>query len=218
MIHKLVFILAVAALPPSILRAQTYEVAPTFAFQKMGSVLLGSTSGTDAKDDDSRFKNGAGAGLRLTWNTRGYYGMELAYSYNRLLFETKVRPEGASEIVRSDRIKMQQLSYNFLCYFMPAGERWRPFVTGGLQAYRYGAPRIPEWPGGGSTNIGGNYGGGIKLKLMSHVLVRLDVRQFIGGKPYKQLTFVQPSSVSQSSSSGGALHQLEGSVGIGFTF
>jgi hypothetical protein len=110
-----------------------------------------------------------------------------------------------------DRVAVHMAAYNFLIYFMPRGERWRPFVTGGIQAYDYQSPNIANWPPGKTKQYGGNWGGGLKLALFPHALVRLDFRDYIGGKPY-DLTFEDPNQ------SGGIVHQLEGTVGFGITF
>ena len=37
--------------------------------------------------------------------------------------------------------------------------------------------------GGGSNKIGYNYGGGVKVRI-SRILIRLDVRQYVQGKPF----------------------------------
>ena len=50
------------------------------------------------------------------------------------------------------------------------------------------------------------------LPLFPHVQARLDVRDYLGGKPYTQLSF---SDVQQAS---GLMRILEGSAGIGITF
>jgi len=96
---------------------------------------------------------------------------------------------------------------------MPRGERWRPFVTGGAQAYRWGAPHFSAWPGGGSKNYGLNFGGGLKIKLLPHTLARLDFRDYIGGRPY-----VGQLSLAAGSLGGGHTRLLEASAGFGVTF
>jgi hypothetical protein len=200
--------------------AQKYEISPLAVYQRMSRASLGSISGNGPKDDDTRFKNGYGYGVRFTLNTRGYYGHEFGYILGRPAIETKLRLDAASDAVtlRQEKIKLQTLSYNFLIYFMPAGERWRPYITGGVQGQQFGAPKFTEWPTtSGSRTVGGNYGGGLKLKLFSHALVRFDVRHYIGGKPY-DLTFQEPKTTGQLPASGGLIRQLEGTVGFGITF
>ena len=81
-------------------------------------------------------------------------------------------------------VNIEQAFYNFLIYMMPKGERWRPYITGGLQAVKSGNPKIDGWTGIATRNYGFNYGGGIKFKLQKHILVRLDLRDYFTGRPY----------------------------------
>ena len=113
--------------------------------------------------------------------------------------------------VLEDRVVIRQAYYNFLMYFMPKGERWRPFMTGGIHVTEYGAPGFEDWPTGKSRNWGFNYGGGIKLRLFPHALVRLDVRDYIGGKPYD----LESEDMMKF---GGRLRMFEASAGIVITF
>jgi hypothetical protein len=194
--------------------AQTYEISVSAGYPRLSSAPLGSLSQEGAKDNDTKLKGLQSYSARLTRNTRGYYGHELGFSYSRARLETTLRTtQGGKTVttVAQDRIDIRQAHYNFLMYFMPKGERWRPFMTGGGQVQEYGAPGIPEWGTGKSRRFGANYGGGIKLMLFKHALLRLDVREYIGGKPY-DLTFEDPMKT------GGLYRQLEASFGISIAF
>jgi hypothetical protein len=202
-------------------KPRTFEFSLFGAYPRWGSALLGSINEEDPKDNDTKLKGEYGYGARFTINTPGYYGHEFEYMQQRATFQTEFRGtvDGAAVTKQlQDKITIQQASYNFLIYFMPNGEFWRPYVTGGVQAYRFGAPHFPEWPGGGSRNFGANWGGGLKLKL-GRAIVRLDFRDYIGGKPY-HLTFKQPSASDfrVSDNSSGSIHVRQASVGLGFTF
>ncbi len=200
-------------------KKQTFEFSLIGGYPKWGGALLGSINESDPKDNDTKLKCEYSYGARLTINTPGYYGHELAYTQQRATFQTQYRTTVNDVAVSKqleDRISIQQASYNFLIYFMPNGEFFRPFVTAGLQAYQFGAPRFAEWPGGGSRNYGANWGGGVKLKL-GRALVRFDFRDYIGGKPYK-LMFQEPTALQTKDNSGGSIHLREASVGLGFTF
>ncbi len=193
-------------------RAQKYEISPVFSYVHIGRPALGSISPNDPQDNDSRFTNSPGYGVRLTWNTWQYYGNEIGYLRLAPIFRTIVRDDAnPNGVLLEDKVKVHLLFYNFMIYFMPRNERWRPFVTGGLQAYQYGRPHFPDFPEGKTRHFGGNWGGGIKIRLASHAQARVDFRDYIGGKPY-DLTF------ATASKSGGIMHMLEGSVGIGLTF
>lgn len=196
--------------------AQTFEFSVLGGYPRISGRPLGSVSPEDQQDNDTKLKGKYSYGGVFTFNTRGYYGHEIGYLFNRAEMTSIVRstPEGATEqqvVTRKKQIPVHMGFYNFLIYFMPNGERWRPYITGGLQLYQYGNPHFPDWEEGGSRNYGANWGGGLKLKLASHALMRFDVRDYIGGKPWK-LSFVDPAD------EGGRIHQIEATVGFGITF
>jgi hypothetical protein len=197
--------------------AQRFEVSAFGGYPRFSHPLLGSLSDTPVDTDTTLQRANYFVGVRATYNTKGYYGHELEYSIQHLLFRTNYTTTDADgnevSTLYQDKIKLQMLSYNFLAYFMPRGERWRPFVTGGIQRYKYSAPHIPVWPGGGYSNLGFNFGAGIKFKLFPHALARLDIRERIGGRPYiRQLQF------SGNNLATGFTHMFDASAGLGITF
>jgi hypothetical protein len=163
---------------------QTYEISVLSGWARMSKRPLGSISADDPKGSDTRFKDGYSFGARLTFNTRGYYGHELGYVYTRAGIQSDIPDANGNRTRYESKVAIQRASYNFLIYFMPRGERWRPFITGGLHAQKYGRPGIPDWPAIHTRNFGANYGAGIKLKLLDHAFLRLDVRDYITGRPY----------------------------------
>lgn len=191
-------------------RAQTYELGILGGYDRMTHGGLGSVSPENASVGDTRIKADYSEGAWITVNTKGYYGHEFSYLMTRFMVKSTVRntvDTVTTTSILEDRTAMRQLNYNFLMYFMPRGERWRPFMTVGAQAYDYHAPNIANWPSGSVRHYGANWGGGLKLALFPHTLMRFDFRDYIGGKPYK---------LSQQIS--GPMHQFEGTVGFGFTF
>lgn len=180
----------------------------------MTRAALGSASLESPEDFDTRLKGDYSQGAWIAANTKGYYGHELSYLLSRVSLKSTLRNTVDGHTVTTvaeDRIAVHMAAYNFLVYFMPRGERWRPFVTGGLQAYEYQGPKIPNWPSGKRRHYGANWGGGIKLALFPHALMRFDLRDYIGGRPYN-LTFANDVS------KGSFVHQIEGTVGFGITF
>lgn len=192
--------------------AQRYEFSPFYGYFRMNaSGGLGSLQAV-ARDSHTRLKPGKGFGGRATWNTKGYYGFELSAADVRPILETAIRPQGATaDVIRSSKIKLRQAAFNALAYFMPAGERFRPFMTAGIQLQQWGRPNIAEFEEPGTRNYGGNFGGGIKVKLFPHALIRADYRYYMGGKPY-DLTR------EDTRRTGGRQHYMEGSVGFAITF
>lgn len=203
-----------ALLAASAAQAQRYEFAAVGGAQSLRHAALGSIVESDAKDTDTKLTLKSTFGARITWNTRGYYGHEIGFLQSRGDLRTRVEESAGgatSSVWKQDRVKVRQAFYNFLIYFMPAGERLRPFITGGMQGSEYGAPNLAEWSHGKSRNYGANWGGGLKVKLLPHTLVRMDVRDYIGGKPY-DLKF------ANNKLSGGLMHQWEATAGFAITF
>ncbi len=195
--------------------AQTYEFSAVGGYTRLSHAPLGSIiTNTEKKLNDTTLKGGNSYGVRVAINTRGYYGHVFGYIQTNGRLSTVVRTENeAGETVENTftgKVKIREGFYNFLMYMMPRGEWWRPFVTVGAQTFNYGAPNFSEWPGGSWRNYGANLGGGIKFRA-SKLLLRLDFRDYIQGKPYGL-------EGPDFGSTGGIVHQLEGTVGIGFTF
>lgn len=205
----------ITVLAASTLPAQRFEVGVTAALPRVSGTALGSLNTSDPKGDDSKLSKGKSAiGARFTLNTPGYYGHELGYLRTSTDFNTKI-VENNTRVSYQDRIAIQQAFYNFMIYFMPAGERWRPFVTGGLQLQQYSIPSVPSWAAQTGRTYGGNWGGGLKLLLHKHALVRFDARDYIGGKPY-DLQF--DTSGATAFPGGGFFHQWEFSAGVSIAF
>ncbi len=212
--------LAVAtAATMTMMSAQTWEVAPVVSYLRLSHKVLGSANSSTPKDDDTKLRGIQPAyGVRLTWNTSGYYGIEASYLRSRAHISSKLVPsDGTSTTTKEETgdLWLNQVFVNAICYFMPNGERFRPYVTAGAQVQFYGTPPLADWPGAGSRTIGFNYGGGLKVQLVKHVLVRIDVRDIHGGSPY-DLQYASDSASSLRSP--GWFRQLEGSFGVGIRF
>lgn len=209
---------AMCALAPALF-GQNRELGFQVGYPRYSKALLGSPIASQPKDDDTRIRGQRAYGVRFTFNTPGYYGHEFGYMLQSAQLQTNVLDANSVRVGREDRIAIHQAFYNFLMYFMPSGEKWRPFITGGLQAQQFGAPSIAEWDAGRSRKYGVNYGGGIKLLPHKNVIFRLDVRDYVNGKPYR-LHFEQPkgTGLGLRDRSGGFLRQLELSAGFSIGF
>ncbi|MBK5290294.1 MAG: outer membrane beta-barrel protein [Acidobacteriia bacterium] len=193
--------------------SQSIEVAATGSYPLIFDTRLGSFSQETPQDDDTRLQGKRGFGGRFTINSKGYYGHEFTYMNTKADMDaTTRRVENKQTITENFRspVNIQLGAYNFMMYMMPRGERFRPFITGGGQIYKYSNPGFVT-DGSSYRTYGGNYGGGIKIKLAQHLLVRGDFRHYLGGKPY-DLDFSDPAQ------SGGIHHMLEFSFGVALTF
>lgn len=208
--------LALALLCAATASAQTFEISASGGYNYIWRTGLGSLNAEDPKKDDSRLKPGPVFGARLTWNTKGYYGHELTILQTNAKFRSNIRQEGGAFVEQVGKAKIHLASYNFLIYMMPNREKWRPYITGGIHGAQFGSPRIPAWVGGGARSYGGNFGGGIKLFPHKNFFVRVDLRDYITGKPY-DLSYPEPTA-GEGIQSGGIMHLIEGTFGIGITF
>jgi len=143
--------------------------------------------------------NGFNLAARMTLNTRRYMGHEFGYAYSR----TKLAAAGFSG---DQELSTHQGFYDFLLYATPEGSRIRPFAARGAQFTTFVPPGASAAYGQGTTKYGGNFGGGVKLKISSLFLLRLDARDYVTGKPF--------NLINQS----GALHQIEVTAGLGLMF
>lgn len=135
-------------------------------------------------------------GFRTTLNTWRYFGQEVGYAYNR----SQLRAEGQN----FGGMAIHQGFYNMLAYARPDGAVVRPFAAGGGHFNNYTPPGTSVTSGGGSTKIGFNYGGGVKVRMGYKYAVRFDARYYQNGKPFSFLAERK-----------GLIGQLEVSVGFG---
>jgi hypothetical protein len=177
--------------------AQVAEISLNFGWAVMEDNILG--IGATLQGTQYTIDNGFNLAARMTLNTRKYMGHEFGYAYSR----TKL---GASGFSGSQELSTHQGFYDFLLYATPEGSRIRPFAAGGAQFTTFVPPGASAAYGQGTTKYGGNFGGGVKVKVSSLFLIRLDARDYVTGKPF--------NLINQS----GALHQIEVTAGLGLMF
>ena len=217
--RQAIILTAVCLLCAAAVQAQTFEAGAAYSFTRFSRAALGSVVSGDTAGENTRLKWKQAYGGYFTINTRGYYGHEFSYFRDRAEFSSQVPGEAETDprIQRNSTVTIHQGAYNFLIYFMPRGERWRPYITGGLEMVHFRKPQIPEWTLEKFRTYGGNYGGGIKLMPVKHVIIRLDVRDHITGKPY-DLYFDESGATSANFRSGGLYRRLTASAGISIGF
>jgi hypothetical protein len=136
-------------------------------------------------------------GFRTTVNNWRFFGHEFGYGYNR----TQLRDDSTGE---ETGMAIHQGFYNFLAYATPDGSVVRPFAAAGAHFNNYTPPGASVTSGGGSSKIGFNYGGGVKVRVSPIFAIRFDVRQYKNAKPFE---FLQNRK--------GLIGQLEVSLGFG---
>lgn len=177
--------------------AQVAEAALSFGESIMKDNVLGRAP--DLSGTLYTVNNGFRVTGRFTLNTKRFIGHEFGYGYSR----TKLATAGFSG---SESMPTHQGFYDFLVYGTPEGSKIRPFLAGGAQFTTFVPPGASATYGTGTTKYGGNFGAGVKVKITSMFLLRLDVRDYVTGKPF--------TLINQS----GALHQIEASAGLGLYF
>lgn len=189
------------------LRAQSGEMWLSGGASVLTGHQLGSTS-SDGQPADVLLLNGFRIGFRFGFNSSGHLGHEIQYAYNR----TDLRDNTGLILPDTTRAgtAIHQGGYNLLYYF-PAnkeGSKTRPFVTGGFQLSDFVLPGSGG-PQGSSVKPGGNVGAGVKVRISPLFALRLDLREYIMGKPKWGDLLVNQR---------GLLYQTEISAGFGWNF
>src|SRR5437870_9427233 len=176
--------------------AQTFEASVSG-----GRTIIPSKNaiiGSDSSGNEYKLQDGISLGLRMTINSWRFMGHEFGYIYNHTSLAipsttttgTGVGLPGQPGSTTATTTPAQTLGtpahqgfYDFLVYAAPEGFRVRPFGTGGVQFTAFSQPG--QYSGNRETKYGINYGGGIKIKVKEPWGMRLDVRQYNMGKPFK---------------------------------
>jgi opacity protein-like surface antigen len=149
--------------------------------------------------------NGIRIGARMSFDFRGYFAHELAYSWQRAPFRvTSHDPQTNTTQVSETGSSIHNYYYNFVAHATRRDTRIRPFVTGGGGMSNFVPPGASALSSG-QTKFGYNYGAGIKFLLSDRYGIRFDVRDHITSKPF-------------FSDSPGRLHNVETSATFSFLF
>ena len=165
------FSLVAVALCASCLPAfgQASEVSVSAGVSQLSSKELGSGY---SLDDGWRF------GFRLTLNNMRFFGHEFGYAYNRTKLKLRNVDQGGMAI--------HQGLYHFLAYGTPEGSRIRPFGAVGGHFSNFVFPGQSASYGQGSTKFGVNYGAGVKVRVTEIMGFRVDVKQYLTPKPFRE--------------------------------
>jgi hypothetical protein len=167
---------------------------------------IGSPS-PDGQTSNVQLGDGYRLSFRFDFNTAGRLGHEITYAYNHTNFVDNTKtllPD-----LGSAGTAIHQGGYNILYYLRPKEEsKVRPFATAGIQFSDFELPGA-EGPQGSSVKPGGNVGAGMKARISPLFAFRVDLREYITGKPgWNGLLFNR----------GGLLYQTEISAGFGVCF
>jgi opacity protein-like surface antigen len=169
-------ILAVLFVVSGVALAQTAEVSVSLGAARFSNGLLGDLSESSKLKADANFR----IGVRFTFNQGSRFGHEIGYAYNHAKL-TETLSDGSNTDLGG--LPVHQGMYNFLVYAFKPGTLIRPFATGGVHFSSYYPPGASVFSGNGTTKFGFNYGAGVKVKLGSLLLGRVDFREYMNGKP-----------------------------------
>jgi hypothetical protein len=189
-VARLLVLLVVSCVSAS---AQVAEVTAawkrsTFSDGKLGQVGL--------IPREFSLQDGSGFNLLFSINGRSLFGHELSYGY-----ESDPLRLGDSE---QGSVQAHKFSYDFVVHATKPGARVRPFALAGAGFARFIPPGEAAIQARNLTKFGGNFGGGLKLRLHRHFGLRLEVRDIVAGKP----NFFDLNGVD------GTVHNVEYSVGF----
>jgi opacity protein-like surface antigen len=150
---------------------------------------------------DLQLTDGFRFGFRFAFNWKSRFGHEIQYAYSR----TQLKYNDTSPATEQG-MAIHQGGYNFLAFGTREEARLRPFATAGVMFANYVPPGSSAAYGGGSTKLGFNYGGGVKIKVRGPWGLRFDLRQYVTPIPF---------GLALAS---GWVHQTEVSAGVGYMF
>ena len=172
---------------------------------------------------DFRFRYGdeIAYGVRGNFLSKGHWGGEISYSYSKNT--ATITSQSRSPVTL--RGAVQHAFYNEVFYPVPYGRAVTPFLTGGIgmaayqindasraSAAQIGFGRLEET----DIRLAFNYGGGVKVNVISHLGFRADFRHIFSDVP----SYGQPKALSISTQPilpiGGKLQTSEVSVGVYF--
>jgi hypothetical protein len=178
----------------------------------------------------------ASFGARATLNMHRHFSHEVSFTNNRTTFNATLTGPGGEVSGLSSSASLRQFGYNLLLHARPNGARVRPFAAvgpvlqtiqleGGIssthtllrrsfkdlwvisEAWSFGTR--PLLDGGSAFQIAFQYGGGVKVHLSPHLVLRADARATISE---------QPNFWGEAAHHEGHLHHRSFTGGLGVSF
>jgi opacity protein-like surface antigen len=177
---------------------QGFEMGLTVGWSIFTQNTIGLEEAFGAEPAEYTIDNGLRIGGRMAVNSGNFLGHEGTYSWQRSKLDILDQSFGTFSI--------HNIYYNLVLHATPEGSVIRPFVTGGGGVSVFNPPGFSSFSGAGDNKFGYNYGAGVKIKMTEIYGIRLDVRDYVTGKP-----FDLPGG-------DGRLHNLEISAGFSLLF
>jgi opacity protein-like surface antigen len=130
-------------------------------------------------------------GARLRFSRHDAIDASYLFSFNHLtVHAAATNPTTKQPLVESGTsfTRLQLVSFNYARYFL-VHSRVQPFVTAGMGSSHFKGPLSATAPtegligGGDKFQFAWNFGGGADILLRHHLVLRLDVRDYVIGQP-----------------------------------
>jgi opacity protein-like surface antigen len=168
--------------------AQQYEVGADVGYGIYHNGTIFSADGTAKAGIRNRFT----AGILLGKEVSKYIAIEFDYLYH------DGHPFLEAPGVRTDiQGQSHTLTMQGLFYFKPREHRWRPFLAGGAGAKDYviagpapfpqPIPQIASLTTNDVWKVAFSVGGGVKYRLIPHMLLRAEFRDYLTTFPRQQI-------------------------------
>ena len=168
--------------------AQHYEIGADIGYGLYHDGTVFSPAGTAEAGIRNRFA----AGIVLGDEFSKYVSAEFQYLYH------DGHPFLQTAGVRADiQGNSEALTYNLLFHFKPREHRWRPFLEGGVGGKEYviagpapfpqPIPQIASLTTNDVWKVVFSAGGGVKFRLMPHMELRAEFRDYLTTFPRQQI-------------------------------
>ncbi len=192
---------------------QQYEIGATVGYGIYREGTIYSASGSAEAGIRNRFA----AGILLADDFSRYVSAEFDYLYH------DGHPFLQAPGVKSDiQGNSDALTCGLLFNFKPREHRWRPFLAGGTGAKEYviagpepfpqAIPQIASLTTNDVWKIVFSVGGGVKFRLLPHMLLRAEFRDYLTTFPRQQIV-PAPHNTAR-----GIFEQFTPLVGVSYTF
>ena len=166
---------------------------------------------------DAGIRNRFAAGLNLGEDITDYVSGEVRYLYH------DGHPFLQAPGVKTDiQGNSQAVTYAMLFHFKPREHRWRPFLAGGMGAKDYviagpapfpqPIPQVAILTTNDVLKVVYDVGGGVKIRLIPHMQLRAEFRDYITTFPRQQIV-PAPHNTAR-----GIFEQFTPLVGVSYTF
>lgn len=192
---------------------QQYEIGANigYGFYRNGSIY------SDSGSAQAGIRNRFAAGITLSEEVSRYVSAEFRYLYH------DGHPFLQAPGVKADiQGQSDALTGELLFHFKTREHRWRPFLAGGSGAKEYiiagpepfpqPIPQIASLTSNDVWKVVFSVGGGVKFRLIDHLLLRADFRDYLTTFPRQQIV-PAPHNTAR-----GIFEQFTPLFGVSYTF